>query len=144
MPTRVDFYLLQHASTPAAELFLCRLIEKIYQQDQSIYIAAASPQQLTRVDSLLWTFHDAAFIPHALQSAADPSTAIILDYAQTPQRTYDVLINLAVDVPGFALDFPRVIELVLQQDVIQRDAARARYRHYQTQGCELHTHTIDH
>ena len=55
---------------------------------------------------------------------------------------YEVLINLATDIPSAADRFARIVEIVAG-DQWQRDQARNRYRRYRERGYELHNHTLE-
>ena len=53
----------------------------------------------------------------------------------------DVLVNLAVEVPGAASRYERVIESAGFDDTT-RAVARERYRYYQERGFPLNTHKV--
>ena len=137
---RVDFYVLKPTFQQTADTFVCRLTNKIYQQQQKIYIHTRSATQTKTLDDLLWTFNDISFVPHATQ--IDTEAPVLLGYDTTPTTNTDVLINLANDIPSFSETIERNIEIVDQRDDAQRELARQHYRHYQDNGYELHTHEL--
>ena len=69
---RVDFYVLSQSGEQARQLFACRLAEKAYRLDNSVYILAHDQAAAEKIDELLWTFRDGSFVPHHL---ASPGTA---------------------------------------------------------------------
>ena len=56
-------------------------------------------------------------------------------------ENWDVMINLAPDVPGFFSRYARVAE-VIDSDPARREAGRERFRFYRDRGYELKTHNI--
>ncbi len=67
--TRVNFYLLEGSGERACELFACRLAEKAYRMTHRTFIHTPSAAAAGKVDDLLWTFRDGAFVPHTLADA---------------------------------------------------------------------------
>ncbi|CAK0771589.1 DNA polymerase III subunit chi [Gammaproteobacteria bacterium] len=66
-------------------------------------------------------------------------TPVIIGHRQPPAGTRDMLLNLAWEVPGFFQHFAEILEPI-DQDPAVREAGRARFRHYRTQGLEVLTH----
>lgn len=139
---QADFYLLSSHDKNAHHLFLCRLVEKIYRQNHTLYIHCKDRQEMEYLDELLWTFSDTSFIPHCLIAEA-PSLPppILLGFDSTPMKR-DILINLSTTIPIFYHAFQRILEIVPQNDELQ-SAARERYQFYKTKNLALHTHKIN-
>ena len=70
----VDFYQL--SATPL-ERVLPRICERLLETGERLLIVAA-PEQLDRLDQLLWTYKADSFLPHAKGSAASPECQPIL------------------------------------------------------------------
>lgn len=141
--TRIDFYILENASTPqAAELFICRLAEKAFNRDHSIYINTPSAETAENLDNLLWTFREGSFIPHRLHHQPHPAACpVIIGYDHEPQQLAELMINHSQAIPSFFSRFDRVAEIV-SGDEEARNQARERFRFYRDRGYELETHTI--
>lgn len=136
---KVDFYLLENPENTAVLLTVCRLCEKAYDQQKTVYIQTTSKHDAELLDKLLWTYNDISFLPHGLSPAKMP---IIIAYSDSsPSEKYDILVNLTQNTPTFFNQFQRVIEVVSGEET-QRQAARLRYRFYRDNQCELHSHQL--
>jgi DNA polymerase-3 subunit chi len=139
---QVDFYILHGCVGPARNRFVCRLLEKIWQQKQAAYLYTQSETEARQLDNLLWTFRLESFIPHALWWPGQAATAPIL-LGHDPQHcpTVPLLLNLSANVPVFFKQFERILELV-EDNEAARGRARHRYRLYRDAGHHLVTHEI--
>ncbi|NNM58327.1 MAG: DNA polymerase III subunit chi [Legionellales bacterium] len=143
MSVRVDFYVLAQANAQAGWIFACRLAEKAHKQKQKLYVYCTNHADTERFDDLLWTFDDAAFVPHLLESnTSTDSFAPIRIGENAPENPYPIILNLSNTVPSFYTQSERVIEIVFG-DEAQRAATRERFRTYRNAGCDLHTHQMD-
>lgn len=146
MPVRVDFYLLDSATVPTRQTFVCKLVDKAYQQGHRLFIHVAEYTEAQQLNDLLWTFNDISFIPHALYSAdlvADHASKppILIGYETIPENAGDILINLTMTPPETLQQFQRLIEVVPIDPVWQLQA-RSNYKYYRSQGFELFTHDL--
>ena len=66
MAPRIDFYVLKSADDRARLVYACRLVEKAWQQQMTICVTVDTPAAAEAFDSLLWTFDDHSFVPHAI------------------------------------------------------------------------------
>jgi DNA polymerase-3 subunit chi len=141
--SRVDFYVLAQADERARHLLACKLAEKAWRLDNTVYIHASSREDAERLDQLLWTFRDGSFVPHGLAGRNDgtESSPIIVGADNDGVDPRDLLINLCDEIPGFAEGFPRVAELVTSDESC-RLASRKRYATYRAKGHELNTHNL--
>jgi DNA polymerase III subunit chi len=131
--TRVDFYL---ASDEAARV-ACRLAEKAWKLGHKVYLHVADATQAQKLDELLWTFRDVAFVPHSLTDDAP----VRIGHAAPPDGFDGLLVNLADEVPAFFSKFERVAEVVGGDDAAKENA-RERFRFYRDRGYELETHQV--
>jgi DNA polymerase-3 subunit chi len=140
---RVDFYILAQPEERARQLLACKLAEKAWRLDNSVYIHTSDRAAAERLDELLWTFRDGSFVPHGLAGRNDgtESSPIVIGCDEQGIGTRDLLINLGDDIPGFAEGFPRVAELVTSDENC-RNLSRKRYAAYRDQGHELNTHKL--
>lgn len=142
--TKVDFYVLPDQAIQQRYAFACRLIEKAYRMGNNIFVHGSSPQQLQRLDDMLWSHRPASFLPHQLldeQQTLQPGHQIALGTSMPPEHYHDVLINLSNQVPDFFSRFERVSEIVIEHDKI-KEATRNNFRFYRERGYEVKTHQM--
>jgi DNA polymerase-3 subunit chi len=142
--TRVDFYILTQPTKEARLTLACRIAEKAVLSDHEVLINAETDTDCARLDTLLWTFSQGSFLPHRRlsEAAANEGEPVLIGAGQEPEDgRWDLLINLAPDVPEFFGRFSRVAELVGAEDDA-RAAGRERFRYYRDRGYELRTHNV--
>ncbi len=139
--TRIDFYILKNQPDQGLALLTCRLVEKAYQKGHYIYIHTASQQQSQQIDDLLWSFKESSFIPHCQLTESDEQAQIMIGHEHEPPLEFDVLVNLADQVPLFFSRFTRVAEIV-DGDENRKQQARERFRFYRDRGYPLNSHDI--
>ena len=145
MAPRIDFYVLEGAEDRARLVYACRVIEKAFLQNLTVCVNLASHAETESFDTLLWTFADRAFVPHALAreagmvAGAPPATPVWVG-CLTPIAA-DLLVNLAPEVPPFYADYGRVAEFV-DAEPSRRDAGRRRFTHYRDRGHPPETHKL--
>jgi len=143
--TQVDFYILESDSEDARLRLACRIVDKATQQDQHVFINSSSDSEAQKLDELLWTFSQGSFIPHkVVRQAADvaPREPVVIGLNQAPAGDrWDVLVNLAAEVPDFFSRYERVAEVV-DGNAARREQSRERYRFYRDRGYKLNTHQV--
>ena len=140
---RVDFYVLAGTDELARLKFACRLAEKAYLAGQRVFVRLQDAMQLSSFDELLWSFADRSFVPHEPYSEARQwlDTPVLLGCQNGPEVDYDVLLNLASEVPLGAERAARIIEIVDAEES-RRQAARGRFRTYRDRELNPQTHHI--
>ena len=140
---RVDFYVLAATDERARHILACKLAEKAWRLENTVYIHAKDRADAERLDELLWTFRDGSFVPHGLAGRKDGTevSPIMIGYDDQGIGVRDLLINLCDEIPPFVEGFPRVAELVTSDETC-RQASRKRYASYRDQGHELTTHNL--
>lgn len=140
----VDFYLLNTPNQEDVYRFLCRLVDKAYQQQHKIYIQANSSEEGQRIDELLWTFRDISFIPHQLilEQQTDPMISVTIATGKPNQFVADILFNLTNTVPIYFPEFTRIIEIVSEEKE-NKNQSRKKYSFYKEQNCQLTMHHIN-
>lgn len=134
--TQVDFYIVERADRDRLGV-ACRLAQKAYDAGRKVHLHTTDADQAQRLDRLLWTFRQGSFIPHALAGTPEAEAApLVIDHAGEPDAPYQVLFNLAADVPPFFSRFERVIEVIGREPDEVRDG-RLRYRYYRDRGYPL-------
>jgi|SRR5579872_732444 len=139
---RVDFYVLEEASSTARLKLACRLAEKAYLASQTALVWDTDPEELKAFDELLWTFMDGSFVPHErLVPGAAATSPVLLSDGATPCAPVDILINLAADIPSCLALTRRVAEIIDGEDS-RRRSGRARFKAYRDLGIQPATHRI--
>lgn len=142
--TRIDFYIIEEASTEATDSFICRLTEKAWSQNNTIYIHTMDEPDAVKFDELLWTFKEDSFVPHQLATTENNEKSVLIGHqntAEIPATHHDVLINLNDKTPSFFSQFERVAEIITG-DENSRIKGRERYQFYRDRGYALETHKI--
>ena len=140
---RINFYILA-ASGPASRLhFACRLTEKAYDQDTSVYAHTSSPGQAEQLAQMLWTCRDGSFVPHECIATdqEEPRAPVRIGTPEVYSADGELLINLCEVVPTFYSGYSRIAEIVAA-DEASRKAGRERFRQYRELGVEPTTHNI--
>lgn len=145
MTGRVDFYLLRGVDPRQRGAFACRLAEKIYLGDRRAVILTNSMDDARALDTLLWTFDEGSFVPHALcdgDAAAESGAPVHLtsDPARAPAA--DLLINLSDRLPEGPQRFAQIAEIV-DDDAARRALARGRYKAYREMRVPIEMHPRD-
>jgi DNA polymerase-3 subunit chi len=143
--TQVDFYILDSDSDDARLRLACKIVDKATQLDHHVFVHSASDTEAAALDELLWTFAQGSFIPHRVVRApleGPPPEPVLIGVNQAPgPGRWDVLINLAAEVPEFFSRYERVAEVV-DANAVRREQSRERYRFYRDRGYKLNTHQV--
>jgi DNA polymerase-3 subunit chi len=128
---RLDF----HTDVADPLVYGCRLLRKAYRRGLKV-VVCGDADRLSRLDTLLWTFEQLEFVPHARLRAGertDPAllrhTPIWLADAAAAWPDADVVVNLGELPLAEPTRFGRVVEIVGGEPA-DRQAGRARWRHY--------------
>ena len=140
---RVDFYVLETASASARLKLACKLAEKAYLSAQTALVWHTDVEELKAFDEMLWTFMDGSFVPHDMLNAPSPvtETPVLLSPGVAPAGCFDILINLAPDVPACLSQTRRVADVIDGEDS-RRRAGRVRFKAYRDLGLQPATHNI--
>lgn len=140
--TRVDFYVTESTAPRDRLRTACRVAEKAYLAGNTVLVWHTDLEELREFDELLWTFSDGSFVPHeAITASGFASAPVLLTSAPTPPDGFDVLVNLAADVPECVSAARRVAEFI-DGDPDRRQAGRARFRAYKDRGWSPVTHNL--
>jgi DNA polymerase-3 subunit chi len=143
--TEVDFYVAGGDSDDARLKVACRLCDQAMQRSEHVFVNATSEPEAGTLDELLWTLIQGSFIPHKVVRGAPetaPSEPVLIGVQQQPLgKRWDLLINLAPEVPEFFSRYQRVAEIV-DGHTARREQSRERYRFYRDRGYKLNTHQV--
>lgn len=124
----VDF----HFHVPDKLAYVGRLSRKIVRSGALLTITGPQPV-LQHVDTLLWNLAATEFVAHCDHQSplhVQVVSPIFLTLHLGSQPHSDVVLNLHETVPEGMDAFERGIEVVARDDEVDRQAARARWRHY--------------
>ena len=134
---KIEFLVFDNATKLQALREVCVQLTQCYQRKENVYVHVNSAAEAEFIDKLLWTFSDESFLPHSL--LASDHAPITIGY-ETPVAAH-TLLNLTNTIPDSYQQYQRVLEVVYQDNDIQK-AARERFRQYRENGCELVTHKM--
>ncbi|MFB2651661.1 DNA polymerase III subunit chi [Shewanella seohaensis] len=145
--TQALFYLLppEGANTALNDMYqlACRLAQQGFINQQQVYIHCQDKNIAFEIDELLWQFEPSAFVPHNLKGEG-PTTGSPVEIGFDrlgPNKSRQLLINLADQVPPFAVNFGQIFDFVANDDQ-HKAIARERYRQYRGLGIELTTQNL--
>ena len=143
--TRIDFYILENGPAEYRHVTACRLTDKAFSLDNTIYIHTESQEQANHMDNLLWTFRAGSFLPHHIHGSSAATQGelppILIGHNAEPEEHNQVLINLDHSVPMFFSRFERVAEIIAN-DEQSKQQGRERFKFYRERGYELKTHSL--
>lgn len=139
----VSFYILPTASLAERDVFVCKLVEKVYRQGIHAMIWTASAAHSALMDEALWAYRANSFIPHQvlLNGVAGEVKQVLISAEQDHFQLSPVLINLSEQYPQQLQRFGRVLE-ILHQDDSTLAAGRDRFRSYQQAEAQLNTYKL--
>lgn len=121
----------------------CHVAQQAFIKQQSVYIHCQNKEVAFEIDELLWQFEPSAFVPHNLKGEG-PVTGSPIEIGFDrlgANKSRQLLINLADQVPPFAVNFGQIIDFVAN-DQQHKAVARERYRQYRDLGVELTTQNL--
>lgn len=126
--TDILFYHLQRQSLEAV---LPTLLEKSLQRGWRAIVRATSPERLTALDDVLWTFSDESFLPHGTDrepNAADQPILLTLDEG----NLNDASVLFLVEGAPLPVDFSAIERVALLFDGNDPDALGLARQHWQS------------
>jgi len=132
-----------HFNMPQKLPYVLRLIRKAVAAGARVTVTGAEAQ-LRTVDTRLWELAPHEFIPHCAAGAEAhvlQHSPVLLTADLSLQSQPQVLVNVGAEVPAGFERFERVIEMVTLDDA-DRQAGRARWRHYADRGYAIQRHDI--
>lgn len=133
-----------HFNAPDKLAYACRLLRKAVANGSRVVVTAPA-DDLKQLDTLLWTFSQLDFVPHALQigdARVVAASPVILSESVANAPHQQVLLNLGPQVPEGFERFERLIEVV-SLDEADRELARSRWKHYADRGYAITRHDLN-
>lgn len=135
----VLFYVLNSTDPQSREVFLNKLLKKIWNQKRRCDLRFESEQDALRYDLALWNAQPQSFIPHSVGKQVPASIQLYGDQIVKPSG--DLLINLHPEFPSMFVHYQRTIEILDQSDYLIK-MGRERWKAYKAQGIEATVHKI--
>ena len=144
---QVDFYLISNQVADAKFKLASRLANKLQRSDKKVLVITEDQPDLEQLDRSMWSFSDTSFLAHERLEDDDTESRIQIGPSSGIQANhlaanFEVLINLAQEVPMFCHHFDRIAEIV-ETDESSKATARVRFQNYRREGFELKTHSIE-
>jgi len=126
--------------------FACKLTNKAWSLNNSVYLFAKDQQQSEQLDDMLWEQEASGFLPHGLKNQEfDQQQPILIGQDANPGKSFDLFINLTDNMPVEVENNQRVAE-ILHQAPDCLTPGRERYKHYkvicQNNDSELNYHEL--
>ncbi|NNF51153.1 MAG: DNA polymerase III subunit chi [Gammaproteobacteria bacterium] len=135
--TLVRFYILEDSHPAAREKFACRLAVKGFNAGVKTFFNMPDARACQRLDELLWTFSDQSFVPHEISTDSESAGCIIaIGHDIEPASDFEVLINMAPDVPHFFSRFQKTFEIIDGHED-NKAQGRSRWSFYKDRGYPL-------
>ena len=133
--TDIDFYILSAQEPQQRVDFACRLVEKSNRSRCKVYIHLDNDAEAKAFDELLWNYRENSFIPHGLVGSDDleENCPVYIGSGDQQAPHFDVLLNLATEIPATFARHKRLLEIVIQQDAVLA-ATRLHYKFYKERG----------
>ena len=133
---KVDF----HYNVPDRLRYACSVAKTVLHRNLRLAVWTSDEERLSRLDTLLWSYSDLAFLPHVRAGHHLASETPILLSSRLDELEGDVLLLLDDALPPqwetLFSRFPRIIDVVSTEPP-ELQASRARYRAYKAAGVEL-------
>jgi DNA polymerase-3 subunit chi len=139
--SQIDFHILDNKNNESLLIYTCRVARKAYNNGYTVYIRVENEQDMQQLDSLLWTFSELDFIPHACITAECGQEPVIIGMIEHAADSNMVLINLSTKMTSNYSRYTRVFELISNVPEI-KSAGRNRYRQYQQMKEDLNNHVV--
>lgn len=131
----VAFYQLMSASL---EKTLAKLLEKVYESSQKAVVLLDSKERLEHLNSYLWTYSTAAFLPHG--SSEDPSLVAerqpiwLTTEFENPNQSQVIVVTTGETLKFEGKSFQRGLDIFDGNDEEALKKAQERYQIYKNNG----------
>jgi len=130
-----------HLPSPEDKLrAVCQRVKRCYERGQTVAVHVADRDEAERLDDLMWTFEDGAFIPHVVCSEAEQPAIepVVIYWGDEPLGEAQVLVEAAGGEPtGRFEQFDHVVDFAETYDEALRELSRCRYKACQEAGYRM-------
>jgi DNA polymerase-3 subunit chi len=148
MNTRTDLYIVRGTEFTELAQLACKLSEKILSNQNTALILCHDDTQARSLDEQMWSFKDAAFLPHEQRTSPNKdypiaiSTLLLHEAAGKKQgEDADALIYLSPFLLQIEPRHSRRLILVNSEES-NLSKARSLYKKLKTAGGEVHYHDL--
>ncbi len=132
-------FRFHHLERRPVDQALPDLLERAYQEGRRVVVRAPSEELAVALNSRLWTYDDASFLPHGAAGDGDPrSQPIFLTTAAENPNGATVLVRLSGAESGESDEgFDRIILLFDSRDDEAVAEARREWKRLRDKGCAV-------
>jgi DNA polymerase-3 subunit chi len=118
-------------------------LEKAYKEGHQVFVKINSAEEADALNKALWTFRDASFIPHKLDSeAGKPAAPILISHEDAAKANDDLLVIIASELPNNFNDYQRIVVIVANDETVKQQA-RETFKQLKTSIQTINTHNIE-
>jgi len=133
--TEVSFYHLERQSL---DQVLPKLMERVMGAGLRAVVLAGSRERVERLNTLLWTYDDASFLPHGAREDGNLAEhPIFLTTEEENPNGATVLAVIDGLKPTYIGDFDRCLDIFNGNDEADVSDARERWKKYKADGHEV-------
>src|SRR5262249_49705816 len=135
--------LFYHLETRSLEQVLPGLIEKSLQRGWRAVVRTDSSERSDALDTLLWTYDDQSFLPHAQSGDGDPARQpVLITVEDENPNGAQILFCVGGAQPGDWADskwaaLARIVMLFDGRDAVMLDTARAAWKDARAAGHDV-------
>jgi DNA polymerase-3 subunit chi len=141
---KVEFHILSETGEIARLRHVCQLVDQQYSNQQRVFVRTSDSAEAQRLDDMLWTFRDQAFIPHEIATPSSPTHPRIMALIGVDNDSNSfatTLINAGNSIPDNLETVSQLFEVV-GADPQHKQLARDRYKQYRDRGYQLETKNL--
>lgn len=133
--TEIGFY---HLTRSPLTMALPRLLERVLAAGKRAVVRAGSPERVDFLNTALWTYDPASFLPHGTAREGEAAEQPIWLTAgdDNPNRAEVLILTDGADAGDLA-SYERCLEMFDGNDAMAVEAARGRWRAYKEAGHAL-------
>ena len=131
----IGFY---HLLSMPLERALPKLLERARANDHRVVVRAGSPERVEHLNAALWTYEDAAFLPHGSARDGNPAAQPIwlTHFDENPNGASMLVLVDGIEMADLKA-FARCADVVDGNDANAVEAARRRWRRAREAGHSL-------
>jgi len=117
---------------------IATLVNAAWERGKRLVVTCADAEEAEALDQLIWSFNEAAFIPHEIVAEGkppkDPDARVILVTGEHDPIGAEILLQAAPVSRAFAQRYAYVIDLVDHRSTDALEESRNRYKQWAKDG----------